>query len=443
MAHSSTLPQGTAACIIGAGCSGLVAAKALQECGIPYDHFEMGSDIGGLWRLDNDNGRAAAYETLHINTSKKQMELADFPMGEEMPLFGHHSDVVSYFEAYADAFDLKESITFNTRVEAAWPTERGRWAVTLDTGETRTYGALIVASGHHWSPNVPDFPGAFGGETMHSRDYQSPKQLCDKRVLIVGIGNSACDIAVDASRVADRAVLSTRRSAWILPKYILGYPLDQWNGPTMERLPLWVRRIVLRALKWMTFGDQERYGVPKPDHRLLEEHPTVSQEILPAVGDGRIDVRPSIERLEGAHVQFEDDRSEPFDLIVYATGYNIRFPFLPDDVMAVRGNQVDLYRHVADPEQPNLYFVGLIQPLGALMPLAELQAKWIAGLLEGRLALPDSSTMRQTIRDARQAMRERYTDSPRHTIQVDFWRYKQTLEQEMREGRQRAKQSGS
>lgn len=273
---------------------------------------------------------------------------------------------------------------------------------------------------------------------MHSRDYRAPEQLLNQRVLVVGIGNSACDIAMDASRVADRVALSTRSSAWVLPKYILGRPLDQWNGYYMEYLPLWMRQLILRALVWIAVGDQRRYGVPTPDHQLLEEHPTISQELLPAVGEGRIAMRPNIDRLDGTHVRFADGRREPFDRIVYATGYDISFPFLPDPIFAADGNRVELYRHVVDPDQPNLYFVGLVQPLGAVMPLAELQSKWVAGVLAGRLALPAVSTMQNSIETTLRSMRERYTESPRHTIQVDFWSYLRTLKDEMDAGRRRA-----
>lgn len=431
------LRSGQRACIIGAGISGLTAAKALADRSIPYDQFELERDIGGMWRIDH--ARSSAYETLHINTSKYNMELADFPMPEDFPVFGHHTDVLRYFEDYADAFDLREPITFNTKVERAVPTGDGQWDVTLGMGETHRYGAVLCATGHHWHPRYPDFPGTFEGETLHAHDYRDPLEFEKQRVCIVGIGNSACDIALDLSRIAERVTLSTRSGAWIIPKYLLGMPLDQWTSYYMELLPVGIRRLTLRLLTWLTVGNQTQYGVPTPKHKMMQEHPTVSQELLSAVGHRRVHVKPNIVRLDGKQVHFEDGSREPFDTVIYATGYNITFPFLPDEVFHVENNEVALYRFVVPPDLPNFYFLGLLQPLGALMPLSELQAKWVAGLLDGAYALPDPATMRRSIKQTRARMDRRYHDAPRHTIQCDFWTYIRTLEREMKQGRKRAR----
>lgn len=440
--NAQLLPPGEKVCIIGAGSSGLTAAKALKDRGIPYDQFEMGSDIGGLWRYENDNGRSAAYKTLHIITSKWNMEFADYPIPEDFPDFGHHSDVLQYFEDYAAEFELKDGITFNTEVVTVTPEEDNRWSVTLDTGEHRRYGAVLVCSGHHWNPRWPDFPGPFEGGILHSHDYCRPEDFSGQRVLVVGMGNSGCDIAVDLSRVADAVHLSTRSSAWVIPKYLLGLPTDQWTGYYMEYFPVWVRRLLLRVLVWLSVGNQERYGVPVPNRRMLQEHPTLNQELLPYVGHGRIEIKPNIERLDGTHVCFEDGTREAYDQIIYATGYGITFPFLPDDVFTVENNRVELYRYVVAPTLPGLYFIGLLQPLGAIMPLAERQSKWVAALLDGAVALPNEKAMRRSIEETRAEIERRYHSSPRHTIEVDFWDYIHQMEREMREGRKRARRWG-
>lgn len=432
-------------CIIGAGISGLTAAKALSDRGIPYDQFDLSSDLGGLWRYQNDNGRSAAYRTLHINSSKMNMELEDFPMPDDFPVFGHHEQVLQYFEDYADQFELRDAITFNTGVECVARVAGGSggdgtaWEVTLSTGETRTYGAVIAASGHHWNPRWPDFPGTFRGRMLHGHSYAEPKDHAGDRVLVVGIGNSACDIVVDLCRIAGHVSLSTRSSAWVLPKYILGRPLDQWTSNFMEYMPLGVRRALFKALVWLAVGNQETYGLRKPDHDLMEEHPTISQELLSQIGHGRVEVKPNIDRLDGHTVHFEDGSSADYDTIVYATGYDISFPFLPDDVFRVEDNRVRLYRYVVPPQLPGLYFIGLIQPLGAIMPLVEKQSKWVASLLSGHCALPSPGAMEKEIDDALRAMHRRYTASPRHTIQVDFWGYTRQLDQEMKQGRKRAR----
>lgn len=426
------------ACIIGAGASGITAAKTFREQGIDFDCFEKGSGIGGNWRYGNDNGMSSAYRSLHIISSKWNMQYSDYPMPEDFPDYGHHSDVLRYFENYVDHFGIRETIRFHCEVKEVTPHSRDGWEVTLAGGERRNYRAVVVANGHHWNPRWPEFPGSFHGEAIHSHHYKTPEAFEDKNVLIVGIGNSACDIAVDLSRLARTVHLSTRRSAYVLPKYVLGIPNDQWLHPLFDYFPLALRRTAFRILAYMTVGNQERYGLPRPRHKLLQEHPTLNQEFLSYVGHGRIKIKPDIRELQGERVGFVDGSSEPFDTIIYATGYNITFPFLKPEVFTVQDNRVHLYRRVIDPELPNLFFLGLIQPLGAIMPLAELQARWIAGLLNGEMALPDEGRMRRDIEADRSLLRRRYTDSARHTIQVDFWDYVHQLKREMRKGKKLA-----
>lgn len=429
-------------CIIGAGASGITAAKTFREQGIDFDCFEKGSGIGGNWRYENDNGMSSAYRSLHIISSKWNMQYSDFPMPENFPDYGHHSDVLRYFEEYVDHFGFREAIRFNCEVSDVSPHPQGGWEVTLAGGETHHYQAVVVANGHHWNPRWPDFPGRFTGEVLHSHHYKTPEAFDGKNVLIVGIGNSACDIAVDLSRLARTVYLSTRRSAYVLPKYVLGIPNDQWLHPLFDYFPLALRRTAFRILAYMTVGNQEQYGLPRPRHKLLQEHPTLNQEFLSYVGHGRIKIKPDIRELQGERVGFVDGSSEPFDTIIYATGYNITFPFLKPEVFTVQDNRVHLFRRVIDPEEPNLFFLGLLQPLGAIMPLAELQARWIAGLLSGTMALPDKARMHRAIEADRAVLRRRYTDSARHTIQVDFWDYVHQLKREMRKGKKLAARNG-
>jgi len=431
-------------CIIGAGCSGIAAAKVLQARGLPFDCFEMGSGIGGNWRFQNDNGRSAAYASLHINTSKERMAYADFPMPGHYPDYLHHTQVLDYFEAYVDHFGFRDTITLRTEVTHVAGAAQGTYDVSTrnrDTGETQTqrYAAVLVANGHHWAPNWPHFPGTFAGEEMHSHAYRTADQLRGRRVLVVGVGNSGLDIACQAARHAERAVLSTRRGAHIMPKYILGRPSDHWLSPLVSSLPLPLQRAGMRLLLWLTRGDQEAYGFPRPPHPLGAEHPSISSDVLNLVGHGRLTVRPNIQRLEEDTVRFMDGAQEAFDLIVYATGYKIRFPFFSDDVLSVDGNQVRFYRHVVPPRRPNLYFIGLIQPLGAVMPISERQAAWVADLLDGTAGLPSIGAMERAIAKTHAAIQKRYTRSKRHTIQVDFHPYMAQLAQERKAGRHRPK----
>ncbi len=427
-------------CIIGAGCSGLAAAKVLHERGIAYDCFEMGSGVGGTWRFGNDNGLSAAYESLHINTSKERMAFSDFPMPAHYPDYPHHSEVLQYFEAYVDHFGFRDTITFRTEVTRVAPAPHDSYEVTTrhrDTGETTTrrYAAVLVANGHHWDPNWPDFPGSFKGREMHSHSYTTAEMLRGLRVLVVGAGNSGLDIVCDAARNAEYAALSTRRSVHVFPKYMFGRPTDHWITPFSSRLPLWLQRLGMQLFLRLARGDQEAYGFPEPSHPLGAEHPAISHDVLNLVGHGKIDVFPNIAERAGSSVRFTDGSEEVFDLIIYATGYKISFPFFDDDFLKVRRNDVGFFRHVVPVQHPNLYFLGLIQPLGAVMPISERQAKWIADLLDGSAGLPPVSTMKEEIRATRERMRKRYTDSKRHTIQVDYYPYMDVLKRERETGR--------
>lgn len=428
-------------CIIGAGSSGLVAAKVLQQRGLPFDCFELGSNIGGLWRYNNDNGLSAAYKSLHINSSRREMAFSDFPMPHSYPDFPHHSQIIAYFESYAQHFGLPQRIQFRTRVEKVTPIADG-YEVTVSGEQGRRsqrYGQVIVANGHHWCPKLASFPGQFDGQSLHAHDYKTPDLFVGKRVLVIGLGNSGCDIACEAARIADEVFLSTRRGAHIIPKYIFGKPLDRICPPAFwHYLPFRLFQKIFSAALYLARGRVKRYGLPTPDHRILEEHPTVSSDLLNLLGHGKIKVRPNVQQLYNNAVEFVDGTLESVDVIVYATGYQIKFPFLDESILSTRDNSVRLYRHVVHPHLHGLYFVGLVQPWGPLMPLAETQSEWIADLLAGTSELPSAKVIEHRIDDELNKMRRRYTHSPRHTIQVDFHPYLALLKRERREGQRRA-----
>lgn len=434
-------------CIIGAGASGLAAAKSLQQRGIDFDCFEMGSAIGGLWRYNNDNGQSAAYRSLHINTSRDRMAFSDFPMPSDYPDFPHHSQIIAYFEQYARHFGLNERITFRTAVEHVDPVGDGTFDVTIRPlgGQRRCsrYDAVLVANGHHWNPKYPEFPGDFSGRTIHSHEYRTADEMADRNVLVVGIGNSGCDIACEASRVARKVFLSTRSGAHIIPKYILGKPLDRVAPAWMWRhLPLSVFQRIFGLTLRIARGRVSRFGLPEPAHRVLAEHPTISSDLLNLIGHGKIHVRPNVSQLNGQTVAFDNGAEEQVDTIVFATGYNITFPFLDDDVMNPEGNRVSLFKHVVHPDYANLYFIGLIQPWGAIMPLAEQQAYWVGDILTGECRLPDRESMLSDVDLSDRKMQKRYVRSARHTIQVDFYPYKKELQQERERGRNRPLRKG-
>ena len=430
-------------CIIGAGASGMTTVKTLKGYNIPFDCFEMGSQLGGNWRYNNDNGRSAAYDSLTIDTSKDRMQYSDFPMPKDYPVFPNHKQIIQYFDAYADHFGIRDLITYRTQVTHVAPAESGGYDVTirhLDSGveERRHYSAVLVANGHHWHPKLPNFPGQFNGETTHSRNYRNPNGLEDMNILVVGIGNSGVDIACETSKVAKQVYLSTRTGAHILPRYVMGRPIDKWVTPFSSRLPESLQARMLETMIKLDRGDQTKFGIPKPKFDIKSAHGTVSAELPELVQNGRIQIKPNVKELCGDEIAFADGSIEKIDAIVYATGYTITFPFFDKEFIQVEDNVIPLYRKVVDPEKPGLYFIGLIQPLGPIMPLSELQAKWVAQLLIGLAQLPDKATMQAMIAKDQAALQKRYVNSTRHTIQVDLFPYIRELEVEIENGRKRA-----
>jgi cation diffusion facilitator CzcD-associated flavoprotein CzcO len=329
-------------------------------------------------------------------------------------------------------------------VERAARRPDGVWEVATEHGETRLYDALLVANGHHWDPRWPEpaFPGSesFEGVQMHAHEYVDSTGLEGKNVVVLGMGNSAMDIAVEASQVASNVYLAARRGVHVIPKYLWGRPLDQMG--LSPRIPWPVRRVILSAIIRSTTGDLERYGLPKPDHPIGSAHPTISDQILSKLTHGDITPKPNIASLSGSSVRFTDGTEVEADVVVYCTGYKVTFPFFDPDFISAPRNDLPLYRRVFHPEIPNVFFVALLQPLGATMPLAEAQGEWIGSYLRGDYALPPDREMRRDMERERRKMFKRYVASPRHTMQVDFDDYLLELSRERARGAERARARG-
>jgi cation diffusion facilitator CzcD-associated flavoprotein CzcO len=428
------------ACIIGAGSSGIAAAQVLQSRGIDFDCLEKGSKTGGNWRYENDNGMSSAYRSLHINTSRRVMAFKSLPMPEGYPDYPDHFQMAAYFDEVVERYNLRGRIKFRTEVLAVEPAadSAGEWDVTVECPDGRStdrYSAVIVANGHHWDARWPEpaFPGAeeFEGEQLHAHEYREPDVLPGKRVLVLGIGNSGVDIAVESSRIAEKTFVSTRRGAWVIPKYLSGKPIDEIANSVTGLAPIAVMRTVMKRSLKVAVGDPTDYGLPKPDHKLLEAHPTVSSEFLPRLGHGDITAKPNIQAFTGGRtVRFVDGTEEEIDLVVYCTGYKISFPFFDPEVLDAPDNRLLLFRRVVPVERPGLYFIGFIQPLGPIMPIAEAQSEWVADLISGRARLPPATAMREQISEEEAKQAKRFVASKRHTVEVDFFPYLREIRRE-------------
>lgn len=438
-----TLPR---VCVIGAGPSGITAAKRLQEYNIPFDCFEASDAVGGNWYFKNPNGMSACYQSLHIDTSKWRLAFEDFPVPADWPDFPHHSQLFQYFNDYIDHFGLRDRILFNTKVTAAERQSDGRWLVTASDGRTRGYDALIVCNGHHWDPSFPDYPGTFDGTLLHSHAYNDPFDPIDmrgKKIVVVGMGNSGLDIASELSQrfIAERLTVSARRGVWVLPKYVNGKVGDK------QSVPSWIPRKVSLKLKQRFVrkfrGEMDFYGLPKPDHLPFEAHPSASEEFLHRAGCGDIGFKPAITALEGPRVRFADGSTEEVDVIVCATGYHISFPFFTDpNLLPDSRNRFPLFKHMMKPGIDNLFFLGLAQPLPTLVNFAEQQSKFVAAYLTGKYLPPSVPEMTAVAGAAETTRASRYYDSPRHTIQIEFEPYVRDMMRELARGGKRAAAAG-
>jgi dimethylaniline monooxygenase (N-oxide forming) len=429
--------------ILGAGSCGLVALKTLREYGLDVVCFEQGREVGGLWVLNNSSGRGGTYESLHINTSKTQTQFSDFPFPDELGNFPHHSHIANYLRNYAQHFELLRDIRFNEKVDHCAPLDGGGYQLTT-AHSTERFDALIVANGHHFAPLLPEHSlySEFKGSTLHSYDYRSPDRplaLRGRRVVVVGMGNSAMDIACELSRsdAAQHVTVSARRGAWVMPKYLRGKPID---GPAF--FPHWLpgklrRRLVTRAFE-LIYGKMSDFGLPEPDHLIGESHPTISTEFPHLVKNGDIELRPGFRYADGDRVHFTDGSSSKCDTIIFCTGYKIEFPFFSNEHICAPENQIDLFYRVFHPEHRHVFFIGLLQTIGAVMPVAEAQARAIGMHLCGAYNLPDKASMLASINIHSQMMSSRFVQSARHTMQVIPEAFHPALNAELEAGVRRA-----
>jgi cation diffusion facilitator CzcD-associated flavoprotein CzcO len=300
---------------------------------------------------------------------------------------------------------------------------------------TRRYAQVLVANGFHWDPKLPApdaYPGEFAGTQLHSKDYKTADGLRGKKVLVVGFGNTACDIATELSTVADTVYSSARRGFWITPKYFFGRPADEVNLPFAKYVPPTLQSLSLTAMLWVMQGRISRYGLAAPGHLALRTHPATCEGYLPAIKAGRIQVRPGIERFEGGKVRFTDGRVDEVDVILWCTGFKFSFPFLPAAMTPVMTGPMQLFRRVVMPEQPDLYFLGFAKTLSAITPVAEAQAEWVADLIEGRTELPGVADLRGQIAADERRIRRRYSATPQLTVELDVYRYLRQLERDRR-----------
>ena len=428
---------------MGAGPSGLAALRALSAAGFDALAFERGTRIGGVWTLEDRP--TAAYRSLHLITSRKRTEFAELPMPEGTPDYPSRDAVGRYLEDYARRFDLVGRIRLGAGVAWARALDGGGWELELEDGTLERAEALVVANGHNDEPKWPEppYPGEFAGRQLHALDYGTAEDHRGRRVLVVGMGNSAMDIATDLSYTAERTLLSVRHGSWVIPKRLMGYPADQVIKPWVAvHVPWRIRQPVSQFLLRVTVGPPERYGLPAPERGLFQDHPTITDTVPSRISHGAITPKPAIESLTGTGVRFVDGTEEAVDDIVWCTGYRVALPFLDPGLVGPDPREIPLYKRIFHLERDDLFFIGLMQSTGSAFPIVERQARLLAAHLTGRWAPPSRKAMRQDCERRRERALRRWGPGGRPGMRVDFDRYMHELEQELRRGARRAARNG-
>ncbi len=413
--------------VIGAGPSGIATVKHLAEAGFEVVCYDRNTAVGGNWLFRPDSSHSSVFETTHIISSKALSQYHEFPMPAEYPDYPSHAQLAAYFQSYADHFAVTSRVRFGTEVLSAEPAEGERWSLTVrDTDGERTecFDALAVANGHHWCPRLPEYPGTFDGTLLHSHDYKRAAPFAGQRILVIGGGNSACDVAVETARVSARTDLSWRRGYWVVPKFIFGQPSDVVNARS-QWLPAPLRRRVNELLLRVLQGRNRDYGLADPDHPFGSTHPTINSELFYAIRHGHIGPRADIARFEGRTVHFVDGTQAEYDVVIACTGYWIAHPFFRPEVIDYSSGPVPLYLRMFPAQHPTLAFIGLFQPLGCIWPAAELQAALLARRLSGAWSPPRDLAAAIS----RELAHPDYAQiaTPRHTITVDYHAFRRRL----------------
>jgi dimethylaniline monooxygenase (N-oxide forming) len=437
--------------IIGAGAAGLCGAKhMLEEDGVDVTVYEIGSNVGGMWVYQNDNGRSSAYKTLHINTARDLTNFSDFRFDPSVPPFPSHWDMARYLKDYADHFGVTERVRFNTRITNVRPADdyaasAPKWRLETEKGEVFEHDCVMLATGHLTKPlEVDAFKDGFKGDYLHSHYYREPAQFVGKRVCVVGVGNSALDIASDLAMTSDKVVLVARSSALIIPKLVFGRPFWDAVKPFYKPwVPAWVRARVLKSLVYMVQGDMSSLGFPATTKRV---HATSNANIVNHIKYKRVIVENGIERIDGKCITFSGGRSEEFDTLIAATGYVIDLDFLDKRVVEERDNGLDLYMRMVPPNWRGIYFLAYFNSDTALNWICEGQVRWIREHEMGRAKLPDVADMQRSIAARNEWVRQQFKDTPRHAIEVEhlpyFGELKRTLAQAQRRAGLKARDVG-
>ncbi|MFN3759874.1 MAG: flavin-containing monooxygenase [Algoriphagus aquaeductus] len=420
--------------VIGAGPSGITALKNLLDQGLDAVAFDRNQEVGGNWIYSENESHSSVFETTHIISSKTLSQYEDFTFAEfdpDTPDYPSHEVLRNYFQAYARKFNLYPFIRFGTMVKHCKWVNEFTWEITSEKDgieKTETFTHLVVANGHHWKPRYPEYPGEFAGEFIHAHHFKKAAPFAGKRVLVIGGGNSACDVAVETSRVSATTAISWRRGYRIVPKFFFGKPSDK-VAEQSKWLPIKIRGFFNQLLLKVMLGDNKAYGLRPVTEPFGATHPTINDELLHKIRHGKVKPRLDIRRFDGNKVIFEDGKAEEYDTVIACTGYWLSHPFFDKEFIDYSSGPVPLYLRMFHPKISNLYFIGMFQPLGCIWPGAELQSKLMAQELIGNWNRPKN--IEELCEREVSHPHYKQVNTPRHTITVDYHLFVKSLKKEL------------
>jgi len=420
--------------VIGAGPSGITAIKNFIDEGFDVTAFERCDGVGGNWRFNDPSGHSSVFETTHIISSKYTSFYEDYPLPDDASDYPSHKELLSYFDGYAEHFDIKKNIKFGTEVLSCKQLPNGRWLLKYkhlggNDEITLEFDALVVCNGHHHVPRYPKYKGEFSGEYIHSHDYKRAAPFENKRVLVIGGGNSACDVAVETSRISQETSLSWRRGYHLVPKFMYGLPADVF-AKRSRWIPQFLRIPFMKYMLERYQGKNEDIGLPKVTNKMLATHPTVNSDLYNAIRHGKVKPRPDIESFSENTVNFVDGTSAEYDVVIACTGFKIKHSFFEKDLINFEEGPVPLLHKMLPADIKNLYFIGLFQPLGCIWPGAELQSKLGAKHLAGKWKPTDD--INKLIAQELKNPDVDQIKTPRHTITVDDFSFRGRLKKELK-----------
>lgn len=408
--------------IVGAGPSGLVLAKQLKDRNIQPVIFERDEGVGGVWNCKNTH--SVMYDSAHTISSKTMTEFSEFPMPVEFSEYISHRKMLHYLQAYADKFELLQHIQFSCAVENITKTEQGSYVLSLGTGDTHEFDHVAIATGHSSKANMPDLSfDNFEGHVLHTQVYKEPSIFKNKKVLVIGAGNSGCDIACEATSTAQQVSLSIRRGYYFIPKFFLGMPADVFGETSVKmHLPMFLRQKINQMILHFFQGNIQKIGFPKPDHKMFESHPIVNELLVYHVRHGDIAICKDVVEVLSNTVKFSDGSSINVDAIVLATGYEPDFVFLQENL---RPTAKDLYLNLFSKKHYGLTFPGLLDPNGGILGILESQAKLLAITIARDMSAEKFLSMIQKNESLNGGVH--YVDSSRHEYEVEHATYRRKM----------------